>query len=309
MTLSDWQIQHQPSGYIMGGIGGDTSIVSVKGIRSSGNLRGQDEANSYHDGDLPGLDFSGGRSVTLQLGISRTVAGTEATVDSLGTVFQRVRNPKDRQLTASGYLYNYAFGSSATPNSYLVMKLPWRTAQVLMIGRPGKYDIPLDILYSYGSVTVTGEWKIPDGLLYDPNVVTASVGLASPTAGIRFPWTFPITFGTSAGANFTLTNGGKTDGPVCFKVSGQCTNPRIVNQTTGAFCEVDVTMVAGDNLWIDMQHGLVYLNGVVRNNVLRTGSTFWDLPPGQTVIQFSSSDGSQAGGTLYGYALSAWQAV
>lgn len=147
---------------------------------------------------------------------------------------------------------------------------------------------------------------------------TATVGLGTPLGGLRFPVTFPASFGggTVAGV-ITANNAGNFESRPILIITGPCTNPMVANATTGwslSFSnpfQTSFTVLAGDTLVVDLDLGSVqYFSagvgvGANRKAWLVAGSVWPDLvaginglAPGNNTIQFTSTDASTVAGTL-----------
>lgn len=75
-------------------------------------------------------------------------------------------------------------------------------------------------------------------------------------------------------------------------LTGQFTNPRITNNTTGQFIELGVTTTTGDVIEIDMKNRTVTLNG---GSILPTKTgTWWGLQSGENAIELTTDSGSDA---------------
>lgn len=136
-------------------------------------------------------------------------------------------------------------------------------------------------------------------------------------SGATFPLTFPIAFGAVAPSGVTVTNNGNTTVWPVFTITGPVTNPAIVNGTLSSAPELvfsnpsqtSYTVMAGDQMVVNTQPGgqyvLYYVGGVASGSVgssrmswLVSGSTWWGLAPGSTLVQFRSSDAAPTGATL-----------
>lgn len=108
-----------------------------------------------------------------------------------------------------------------------------------------------------------------------------------------FPFTMsptsPVTFGNIL-PNKVITNNGQVEAPITIQVINACTNPVILNKTTGEFIKFkNLTMYYQDNLLIETAYGKkkVTLNGYNIFDKLDYTSTFFNLAVGDNEIEFS----------------------
>jgi hypothetical protein len=307
-SLQSYQIQ-LPNGTVLGA-GTDVNIQAIRGLRTLSGIRSGDQAKAQQDGMYPGFNLLGSRTVQVDWRIIRPSGTAEQAIAELTAGWQNVIDPSTVVLRAGDYLKQYALGTQTVTVSSLQIQLPNRTYPLLVFGRPTKLDLPVDTAFQWGDITIPTEFTCTDGLLYDANIVSASCGLPNPTSGATFPATFNLTFGSSSGGSINLNNTGLYNTPPVFMVQGPCSYPVIINQTTGQQIRLNTTLAASDTIIIDTQSGAVTLNGTAnRNNIVDPTSTFFQLAPGQTTVQFSSTDGTAVAGTLTGYLLPAYSTV
>jgi hypothetical protein len=104
----------------------------------------------------------------------------------------------------------------------------------------------------------------------------------------------------------TVYNSGLFEMRPVLVVTGPCTNPVISNLSIpGApWIGVTITLNAGDTLAIDMDfQTVVYTSAgtsasVSRRNAVMNGETWWNLPPGPNIVEFTTGDGVPVAGTL-----------
>jgi hypothetical protein len=307
-SLANYQIQ-LPNGTVLGA-GTDVNVQAIRGLRTLAGVRTGDVPRAQQDGMYPGYNLLGSRTLQIDWRIIRPSGTTEQAIAELTAGWQNVIDPSTVVLRSGDYLRQYAGLGTALPVSSLQIQLPNRTYPLLVFGRPTKLDLPVDTSYQWGDITIPTELTCTDGLLYDANIVTASTGLPNPTSGLTFNATPNFTFGSSSGGSITLNNTGLYQTAPFFKIAGPCTNPAIVNQTTGQKIKLNTTLGPADVISVDTQSGTVTLNGTAnRNNVVDPTSAFFQLPPGTTNIQFTSTDGTAVTGTLTGYLLPAYSTV
>ncbi len=145
-------------------------------------------------------------------------------------------------------------------------------------------------------------FSCPSPLWLDEIASNATVGLT--TANFSFPLIF-VTGGIEFSVRTTekersLTNSGDVPVPVTITFFGPAVNPAIINQTTGEYIKVNITLDEGESMIIDTAFGqkTVSLNqGAGLSNgiqYLDLSSTFWQLIPGDNVITFVDDTDSTA---------------
>jgi hypothetical protein len=136
---------------------------------------------------------------------------------------------------------------------------------------------------------------------------TATVGLPTPAGGLLFPVTFPATFnGGGAGGLLTVVNAGRFEMRPMFIITGPCLNPTVANLSIAGAPAVTfaLTMSAGDTLVIDCDWRTAQYTtagstqAASRRNTLVAGSTWFNLPPGSNIIEFTTADATQVAATL-----------
>ena len=111
--------------------------------------------------------------------------------------------------------------------------------------------------------------------------------------GLIFDLEFPLSFGGVTTMTATLTNHGNTTAYPRFTFTHSVTNPKVVNEETGASLDLNLETAPGDILVIDMLARTVTLNGESiynRDTVVFPESTFWGLLPGANTINFYCTD-------------------
>ncbi|MGN6724107.1 MAG: phage distal tail protein [Marmoricola sp.] len=308
VTLNPYQIYLSITGIVLGA-GTDVNVQAIRGLRSLLGVRQGDQPKAQQDGTYPGFNLLGSRTVQVDWRIIRPSGTTEAALAQLSAAWQNIIDPSTVILRAGDFLRQYALGSN-TPVSSMQVQLPNRAYPLLVFGRPTKMDLPIDTSFQWGDLTIPTEFTCTDGLVYDSNIVYASTGLPNPTSGLTFNATPNFVFGASSGGTLTLNNTGLYATAPFFKITGPCTNPAIVNATTGAQVKLNTTLGASDTITVDCQNGAVTLNGSAnRNNIVDPASTFFTVAPGSTTIRFTSTDGTAIAGTLTGYLLPAYSTV
>lgn len=111
------------------------------------------------------------------------------------------------------------------------------------------------------------------------------------SGGVTFPYMFPVRFGASTGGSAVITNRGTTSTPPVVRFYGPMVNPSISNLTTGQKVQLDMTLVAGDVITLDMARRTV-IQGETTNrmSVLESGSRFWQLRAADNYLSFQASE-------------------
>ena len=288
-TLSNWQFSYQGLTF---GQGQSIKVAHVTGLGDLAEVRNGDQSRPRDHGQLVGLDLFGGRDVTFDLEAESSTGQVETTLLTLA------------QVTSPGL----------TTEQPLWFQLPGQPLLAVMC-RPRKRTLPWDVGYMIGNVAqVSVQFHATDPRIYTAGA-SVTVGLPSPTAGLKFPVTFPLTFGTTTPNGVTVTNSGNVESRPVLVISGPVTNPSVQNASISTnpvltFSnpgQSGYTVAAGDQLVVDLDsHSILYYVGGVssgtapasRGSWLVSGSTWWDLQPGANLIQFLSKDSASVAGTL-----------
>lgn len=156
--------------------------------------------------------------------------------------------------------------------------------------------------------------KVKDPMIYGAALKQANTGAASTTGGgsAKYPFTYPVLYGATTYSVTTIaTNIGNVPVyPTTIEVYGPITNPKITNQYTGQYMQVNVTLSSGSdylNVQYDKDTYSATLNGNSVLNNIASGSTPFKIQPGSNPITL---DGTSVGTGAYaivsfrdGYAL------
>lgn len=141
----------------------------------------------------------------------------------------------------------------------------------------------------------------PDPNLYDQSSQRATISV--PTGGgATYPVIYPVTYAAKSGGSLIVTNAGDSDTFPLITFNGPLTAPLIINQTTGASFQVNVTLLAGDVLVIDMANKTMVLNG--STNAMQyfvVTNTWMSLQPGSNLIKLSSGISADSGNARFDY--------
>lgn len=110
--------------------------------------------------------------------------------------------------------------------------------------------------------------------------------------GMTFPWQLPSMFATKGPSRVNLVNRGDVETPVTITIKGPATNPKITNHTMGKYIQAKQVLVHGDQLVIRTHFGgkRVEVNGVNVFHWIDPNSVFWQLQPGDNIVEYSSDD-------------------
>ena len=110
--------------------------------------------------------------------------------------------------------------------------------------------------------------------------------------GMTFPLILPTAFAMKGPKTVNIVNQSDVEAPVRIEFKGPATNPRVTNKTTGQYIQVNRELVLGDVLVITTDFGAkrVEINGENVFNWIDLGSYFWQLQPGDNIIEYSSDD-------------------
>lgn len=297
-TLSNWQFSYQGLTF---GQGQAIKVAHVTGLGDLAEIRNGDEPRARDHGQTIGLDLFGGRDITFDLEAESSSGQVETTLLTLA------------QVTTPGL----------TTEQPLWFQLPGMPLLAVMC-RPRKRTLPWDVGYQIGNVAqVSAQFHATDPRVYTAGAAV-TVGLPSPTAGMTFPATFPLTFGATSPNGVTVTNGGNVESRPVLVITGPVTSPSVQNASISGSptltftnpTQSGYTVAAGDQLVIDLDlHSILYYVGGVssgttpasRGSWLVSGSTWWDLPAGANLIQFLSKDSASVAGSLTVQYASAYQ--
>jgi Phage tail protein len=154
-----------------------------------------------------------------------------------------------------------------------------------------KFSYTKDPLEQSSQVT----FAAPDPYWLD--LVTESEPMEAYLGLFKFPLTFPVKMGEQ-GSKQTFINAGDVPTPIYIEFNGVATNPRIQNNTTGEFIQVNQTVLSGEKMIIDTAKGnkrrveIIGTDGTARNviNWIDLNSDFFQLQRGENEIEYSTAD-------------------
>lgn len=284
MALQSYQLSFNGLTF---GAGTDVQLVSATGLRDLPPARSQDQPRPRAHGAFGGLTYLGERTITLTLLVAVTVTDWETVLQQVAAAFQPIPDP-----------------ANLLP---LQVQLPGWSFPVQVMCRPTRYAVPTDRAYSHHYATVTVELVAPDPMWYGPTV-TATAGIANPTSGATFPWSFPLSFGSSSGGALSVVNTGNAPTSPQFQIQGPCTNPWIESGTNRL--TVGISLTSSDLLTVDTAARTITLNSTAsRYNDLAVGSRWFTCPPGTTDVSFGSGDSTAVAGTCTAVWASAYASI
>jgi len=150
-----------------------------------------------------------------------------------------------------------------------------------------------------------GKWQLQleamDYILESQTISTIT-GYLPQSGGVVYPVIYPIHFGASSGGSVVATNLGNAPAYPTVTLYGPMINPVVANDATGESIRLNLTLVAGDVVAIDMRRRLI-VQGTATNKMgsLVQGSKFWAVLPGNNALR--------VGADTYdvGYATFAWK--
>lgn len=254
------------NGQVFGGEGSPYQILSVDGIESLPGIRNQDDNRGFSDGMFSGRDFLGGRTISV---IFNTFGSGATTAQENYNHIQSYFLPQQ---------------SGTTP---LYFYLPQSGTQFVN-ARVRGLRTTVDPNYTYGYITSQVEFFCPDPRYYNSNEQTATMTYSAPTGRI-YDRTYNLTYGGgSVALQTTITNSGWATTYPNILIKGPIIDPQIGNQTTGNTLYFDVSMIAGDELEIDLLNKLITFNGTSARNLLTSG-TWFGAQPGNNIYTFQGT--------------------
>lgn len=141
------------------------------------------------------------------------------------------------------------------------------------------------------------EWSFslyaPDPRRYSSTEQSATTTSYVASAGLGFPWAFPLSFGgLGSQGRLSVTNNGDIPTGARLRINGACVNPSIVLVETGE--RLALIDSISDEVLIDTNttSRSVLRNGSPYEYVLTSDSTFFQLPKGTSTLLFLAASGS-----------------
>lgn len=266
------------------GPGTPYDLVAADGFLTLPDVASQDLPAIQQDGEVPGVDFLNGRTMTLTV----AVAGPTWQVDAGALADAFVSTHSELPL-----VFNFP-GVAGEADATIMCRVRQRS-------------IPLDHTYAVGMAQAVIQLRATSPLFLTAPVVgsTRQVGFSG-TSLLGFPVTLPLTFGdglSPGGTVFVPNNGNRASRPVFtfYGDVGGISNPRVQDVNTGDFFALSTLVPYGQTLTIDTAARTVQLTnydnpiGASRSYGIMQGSTFPSVPPNGATYRFSSDSAPTSG--------------
>lgn len=299
LNLYQWSY----GGLAFGGVGQTTYQVQSATIDMP-DVASADLQRALEQGEFAGMDVLPGKDITIvQLVTTPGLTGSGVTLAQAQAV-----DVACQQL-----------GGVMGPGGVTEQPLYFQMASGLFacMARPRKHNCPWDINRAFaGGAVATTLLHATDPRWYAaPSKQSVPISLPAPLGGYTFPGSFPALFGGGGvGGLVTVYNNGLFETRPVLVITGPCTNPVITNLSIVGSPQIGVTisLAAGDTLTIDtdMQSVLYVTSGttaaVSRDNAVTPNTTWWNLPPGASIIEFTTGDATQVAAALVVQSADAW---
>ena len=269
-TLSDFTFQYTDTGVVLGqdtAIQPFVDITTVQGLDNA-TYRVSAKDTEGIDGGVVEADFESMRIIVIEGNI---YGGTsmESYLDSLKGNYAPVLTSQPFYFKAPGVAQRLVFCKSITGLRY-----DWDLSRRNNI-------TPFQIQLQAGDPTIYA------------SALQTTIATLPPaaTVGRGYNRLYPLTYGgaTSSGL-INVTNSGNKPAPAVFSITGPVTNPQIISDTAGASIQIQISLVTGDTLTIDLGKRTVILNGTAnRRNLWAPGSKWFLLQPGVNQLRFDAS--------------------
>lgn len=239
-----------------------------------------DASRPRADGVAFGVDFRGGRTVTLEMGIVRpSEADVVAAVERLAGLWR-------------------ADEIRRTPGAVATFTARQGGRERLIYGRPRRFSPGLNFI-GEGMATVVADFAAADDCFYSTTLSSMSVVLVPPpSGGLIGPLGSPLATTESSDRSMGITVGGRLPAWPVMEIRGPITNPVI--EVVGLWrMEFRTTLADGETLVVDtrpwartVKKGNASLPGVVSRASTRLGDAA--IPPGsyEVALRGVSESGS-----------------
>ena len=140
----------------------------------------------------------------------------------------------------------------------------------------------------------------PNPFLLDTFIETEE--MADWVGGLRFPLQLPMMFaGRSTRQSTIIRNNGDVETPIAFEFLGPATNPKITNDSTGEYIQINREIAADEKLIITTEFGNKQV--ILRNTLtgeqmnafgwIDLGSTFFQLDVGENLMSYKADSGQE----------------
>lgn len=263
------------------GPGTNVFVDAVSGLDDLPTVRTFDADRGYDHGEWQGVDFVSGRDITLtfQVRANSTLIGDTARNADMTARLALLMNamvPQNKSMLTSTELPLLLYNNTRFCN----VKVRKRTA-------------PYASTYLADTVEVTVLFhSTSERILSVTQQAFLSALILNPSVGRTYPRTYNYSYGGLVGAPpLTVVNNGNWPArPVCV-IFGPCLNPQIANISSGLTIQFNLQLNIGDVLVVDMDAKVAWLNGTVsRRSTLSFLSSWWELAPGSSQIQFAAAE-------------------
>lgn len=274
MTVLDGQYAYRG---LVFGRGTELEVAVVEGLGGL-SVRSGDQPLPRNDGSVPGPHFVEAATPIIEFVSLGGTPEREALSRVLTAAFARQQTPQPLEWKDDGY--------------------PSR----LVYARPLQVVVPRD-LRSQPKVALT----CADPRIYSVETRTVTVPLYSPSGGgLDFPGDFPADFSAGVALSGVAHNDGAADAWPLIRFygptdGGTVTSVTLANLTTGESLTVTTSILAGQILTVDNTAHVtgsgqlvVGLDGASRYGSWEQPRTPLRLPPGDSVLQFSTTGTSTA---------------
>jgi hypothetical protein len=137
-------------------------------------------------------------------------------------------------------------------------------------------------------------------LAYKPflhDLMSLNTEIITWVGGLTFPFTLPFSLKQKGEPRINIFVAGHMESPVKIIFHGPAENPMVTNLTTGKFFRINRTLTSDETLHINTTFGEktveVEINGIRQNafNYIDLDSTFFNLLPGDNLIEYTAGDG------------------
>lgn len=146
--------------------------------------------------------------------------------------------------------------------------------------------------------------RADDPLIYDNTSSTGREAILnrSTNASSGFPINFPINFQLGDyESRPTINNFGTSTVYPVITVTGELTNPEIVNITTNEYFKINTTISSGSVAVIDTQAHTIVIDGVTSYSDIADGSSWIHLQPGNNEFFLTSDENADTGYATISY--------
>ncbi len=150
-----------------------------------------------------------------------------------------------------------------------------------------------------------GRWQLQlaaTDFIIEAQTLNSVTSFLPQSGGVIYPVTYPVQFGGSSGGSVTASNNGNAPAFPLVTLYGPMINPVIANDSSNESIRLNLTLVAGDVVTVDMKKRLI-VQGATTNRMgaFISGSKFWAILPGLNNLR--------VGADAYdvGYATASWR--